>query len=770
MNRLLILFCCTVACLFSCKQHREAPSTLVLQQSLQMERPDTATMRMLLEAGKAYIMRPGIEREDVDSAILCMKKVFDEAVRTGDKLWEARANLLYSQILREQNDKKGIDYAFKAEAAFKELGERYDLAETYAELAEHFPIDDPEQFRKKLQCFRNAAEIYKELGLKLKQANTLYRLGDFYTLVPDYKEARNILMEAVKVYQEINHKGIHGAYDLIGAIYNQEGDPDNALKYALMAVKIAREVGDDSTSLMSTIYNRLGMIYYRLYDPQNALENYQNAMAIAKKLKDTFTIQVLVGNMAHTYQLMRKPDKAWSFLRQMERDYPPDNIETRAYMYESIITTGCILKKFDEVYKYVQQMEEMRRELPPDDYRLENIITPLTTYYNSVGQFEKAHNYAQDVLAFAKGHQRLSLQVKAYSLLYKIDSALTNYKEALEHFRMYKITNDSLYSITKMRTISRLQVQFDTEQKDQALKLKEQNIALLTREADLQKAQLNSTRLTRNVIVIGAGMLIALLVLGYNRYQLKLRSNRKLEQQQEEINQKNISLQKLIAVQNKLLDEKEWLVKEIHHRVKNNLQIVMSLLNTQAAFLNDKDALNAIRESRYRMQAISLIHQKLYQSENMALIDMHNYIHDLVGYLRDGFSGVSRIKFDLHIAPVKLDVTQAVPIGLILNEAITNAIKYAFTGNGTIIISLQPLGENLLRLVIADNGRGFQEGTLPSKDSSMGMMLMTTLAEQLDGCLQVQGCNGVTIRVDFPYSNKEILTNSAEEEEMADCA
>lgn len=189
----------------------------------------------------------------------------------------------------------------------------------------------------------------------------------------------------------------------------------------------------------------------------------------------------------------------------------------------------------------------------------------------------------------------------------------------------------------------------------------------------------------------------------------------------------------------------------------------MSLLNTQAAFLDDKDALNAIRESRYRMQAISLIHQKLYQSENMALIEMSAYIKDLVEYLKDGFSGINKIRFDLQIANIKLDVSHSVPIGLILNEAITNSIKYAFTGNGLIKISLQETSPGQLTLIIADDGVGLPiEDNNRDRKQSMGMLLMNTLAEQLDGTLHIQSRNGVIITVSFKYQEEQAFTTSGE--------
>ena len=127
-----------------------------------------------------------------------------------------------------------------------------------------------------------------------------------------------------------------------------------------------------------------------------------------------------------------------------------------------------------------------------------------------------------------------------------------------------------------------------------------------------------------------------------------------------------------------LLKDKEWLIKEVHHRVKNNLQMVISLLNSQSIYLNDEAAVVAIQESQRRMHAMSLIHQKLYQSENVGVIDMRAYINEFISYLKDIFETGSSIRFEQDVDPIKLDVGQAVPVGLILNEVITNSIKYAF--------------------------------------------------------------------------------------------
>jgi two-component sensor histidine kinase len=232
-------------------------------------------------------------------------------------------------------------------------------------------------------------------------------------------------------------------------------------------------------------------------------------------------------------------------------------------------------------------------------------------------------------------------------------------------------------------------------------------------------------------------------------YLLKRRNSAVLAQKQEELEGRDNLIKKMLA-------EKEWLLKEIHHRVKNNLQIVISLLNTQSAYLENEDALVAIRNSQNRMHAMSLIHQKLYQSDNLAEIDMKWYIKELVDYLKDCFRTDNKILFSLETEAVKLDVAQAVPIGLILNEAISNAIKYAFPGErkGVVQISFRHKEGCACELKISDNGIGLPDGFRPQLTKSLGMSLMTGLTEQLDGNIRMWNHAGTILDVCFKRHDK----------------
>jgi len=260
----------------------------------------------------------------------------------------------------------------------------------------------------------------------------------------------------------------------------------------------------------------------------------------------------------------------------------------------------------------------------------------------------------------------------------------------------------------------------------------------------LQESELKKSKLL-NYLSIGSLFLLLITIgLLYNRYRLKQRNNIKLEIKEKEINKANANLRHL-------LEEKEWLLKEIHHRVKNNLQTVISLLNSQSAYLDDDMAISAIKNSQHRIHSMSLIHQKLYNSENISTINMPNYIKELVEYLKDSFTLGQRIRFELKIDSLELDVAHAVPLGLILNEAITNSIKYAFPENrtGMIYVTLEGTSENKYLLTISDNGIGFDADISAKKINSFGMSLIKGLSDDLDAKFSLENNNGTILKIEF---------------------
>lgn len=204
------------------------------------------------------------------------------------------------------------------------------------------------------------------------------------------------------------------------------------------------------------------------------------------------------------------------------------------------------------------------------------------------------------------------------------------------------------------------------------------------------------------------------------------------------------------------LREKTVLLKEVHHRVKNNMQVISSLLNLQAQHIQDKEARAMFEDSRNRVKSMALIHEKLYQSENLAQIDFAAYIKNLTQHLASSyFERSRRIDLDLKIQNVLLGVDQAIPCGLIINELVSNALKHAFPRQkeGKIRIVFQSDGNGGLNLEVSDNGIGLPKSIKLEESETLGLQLVTTLVNQLDGNLEIKRNGGTSFRIDFGCAN-----------------
>ncbi len=200
------------------------------------------------------------------------------------------------------------------------------------------------------------------------------------------------------------------------------------------------------------------------------------------------------------------------------------------------------------------------------------------------------------------------------------------------------------------------------------------------------------------------------------------------------------------------LKEKEALIKEMSHRVTNNLQVISSLLNLQAGYITDEPARRVFMESQNRLKALALIHDKLYQSEDLTSIDFSGYIRNLVVHLFRAYKvNAHAITLQLDLDPVILDIDHAVPCGLIINELVSNALKYAFPNGKTGEVRIDLHGDNERRLILAvgDNGVGFPIGVDFRKTASLGMQLVNTLTDQIEGTITLERNCGTTFKIVF---------------------
>ena len=200
--------------------------------------------------------------------------------------------------------------------------------------------------------------------------------------------------------------------------------------------------------------------------------------------------------------------------------------------------------------------------------------------------------------------------------------------------------------------------------------------------------------------------------------------------------------------------EKEVLLKEIHHRVKNNLGIVSSLLELQSEQTVDQNVIDSIQATQNRVYSMSMIHQRLYQNKNMAAIDMNDYFLNLGRHVINSFGAENRITLVCDIEAMDLDIDTAIPLGLIVNELLTNALKYAFPNNnqGKIKICLKQNDNQIIELEVVDNGVGHQNYGKP-KGTGFGTQLIELLIQQLDGKMEYKSVEGTSVFFEFKLDN-----------------
>jgi two-component sensor histidine kinase len=199
------------------------------------------------------------------------------------------------------------------------------------------------------------------------------------------------------------------------------------------------------------------------------------------------------------------------------------------------------------------------------------------------------------------------------------------------------------------------------------------------------------------------------------------------------------------------------MLKEIHHRVKNNLQIISSLLNLHAESIQDPRVLSLFEDLRHRVNSMALIHEKMYQSKNLVNIDIAGYIDELIRTLIDTYDSNKNIRLISDVNHIEFKMDTIVPLGLILSEIVSNSLKYAFEGKseGVIEVSMKKIGPNLFALEVADNGAGLPKEIDFEKTDSLGMTLIRMLSEQINGDVTVRSQLGTKYRIVFREEAKE---------------
>lgn len=712
------------------------------------EQPDR--INSLLKLAEYQIFKPGEYKADLDSAA----EFIGQAERLNVNKKSVSINgyivLVKAYMAKEKGQgKRGKELAEQAIRILSSGKDKFHLGKAFLYLAQYYDYTDRKQLNVLIQLTEQAVESFKLSGHLQDVAYSLQKLAELHNINLENPKALKELEQCLQIYKSINYNQVQGVYDLLGRVYYDMRDFKQALKFELMALQTAERVRD-TTMQACEISNTVGLIFLELENWEKAVDYFKNALAIAEKHNDKYNIFLITTNLVDTYVRLNKPLDALPVLNRITTRYRDYNNNPLGYAINSSYLMIYIqLKEYKKAQPYCNKLLEILKSRNWYDLDRANIYVMLIRYYKASKQYPLALSY---LIKNKSLSQKIGDPIRIsrnYSSWFSLDTAQRNYKSAVANLLKFHYINDSLFNATKSKQILQLQVQYETEKKINELKIKDQAITLLNQNYKFQEIKLKQSQQEKNITI---GTIVVLLVIAglfYKQYRDKKRINLIITRNSEVIeNSSNIISQKNKNLE-LLLQEKEWLIKEVHHRVKNNLQTIISLLESQASYL-ENDALKAIETSQNRIYTMSLIHQKLYQSEDVQTIDMTIYIPDLIRYLKDSFDNSNKINFQVEIDQINLDASIAIPLALIINEALTNSIKYAFPENthGEILISLREREESLT-LELADNGIGMDKDSIETNAGSLGLQLIKGLTKEIHGDVVIKSDQGVKITVLF---------------------
>ena len=609
--------------------------------------------------------------------------------------------------LLEEDTAKVFAWIELSEAALKQSFEKgYDYANAALKLAQTLEYDKGiyrahEQlgramsymgdYKKAFEHYEIANEYYKESGERRRQANTLNRMGESKRLLDEYEDALTYMQESLKINGELGDTNEMGSgYISIGILYAVRGDRKEAEHYFLQAIESFKAI-DNKPREFLTVLN-MGGLY-------NEMAEYEKAVEFSLRARDYFF---------------------------------ENGPEIRlGVVYFNLGVSYFELHQLEERKKYYQKGLAIFEKLG-DKLRINGSNLRLAEIDLELGNTAQALSNAQLALSSFKEVGSLSQIVFSYRLISNIYKAQKNFEKALDYRVLYEEMLDSVNGQETKTRIAELEEKYQSEVKDKELEKARADIELS--ELVLQKQRNQKYAFMSVAIFI---LVISLLI--FNQYRIKKRNN-------DTLRGKNAIIENSLA-------EKEVLLKEIHHRVKNNLQFISSLLNLQARHINDPETLQVLIEGKNRVQSMALVHQKLYQEENLRGVQMREYVENLVDSLVHSLK-IDRAKITVHVDvdPVYLDIDAAMPVGMILNELITNAFKYAFVNkdSGELKVILKEENGNL-HLLVADNGVGFPNDFESNHEGSFGFKLINSLAGKLKADVIKKTENGA--RVELIISN-----------------
>jgi len=579
----------------------------------------------------------------------------------------------------------------------------------------------------------NESFNYKKSNSNLNFGEEYYRLS----IINKKREFNTIALQKVDsalYYFSLEKNSQKSAESnlLKGKIHNRLGNQIkgvNAIKSALETFIKTKDTFNIGIAKMN-----MGNIHNNMNNNEKSASFYHEAIFYFKQLDLEIMVANCYNNLGNLYRNNNTLDSSLLYYNKSlvirEKTY---DLSAMAILYHNYGNLYLENKDFENALFYVNKSIEIKKK--GNDLRSVKIsYLALGEIYYSMKNYENALLYLKLSLENSDGIYNKKIN-DSHLLIAKCYAKTRKYKLATFHFNQHHIINDSILNRRQSSSLEKELIKYEIV-KDSLVKGK------LTIQKELSEIEQNNLELKSkitqnksNYLFIGLmiSLIFGILLFISFKKRLKLSNTHKktLEHQNEELKRTLISK-----------EEKETLLKEVHHRVKNNLQIINSLIRLQSHYTSPTNYKARLADTENRIRSMALVHEKLYKSADLSKLDSESYIVELVENLMSAFEFNEEIKLDFDIENIKFSIDTLIPLGLIVNEAISNSIKYAFTGleGGCITLSLEQKEDIIL--TISDNGIGADLSYEELSEDSLGMELIESLCDQLSGEFTLDTTNG----------------------------
>lgn len=588
-------------------------------------------------------------------------------------------------------------------------------------MGEHLVQRDPELAGKIANQLKNEYVTNTDSS-NIRRAN--YILAASHRWHGDYSTALNYyqnIYDYSKKHKDSLDIAISGHF--IGTLNMFLGNNVVSQNYLIEASKIYDVVG--TAKQKARINNSLAGFYINLDQLEKSKEKYLIALQQFEVLKDSSGMASVNANLGMVYTDLGDFEKAeMHLMKQKDLNKVFPTLREMGFHYDFLGLLRQKQGRLNEAYQEHLKALKIRENLS-STYNLCESKLNMGEILIKLNRYPEAISQLQDIFKYDE-HESLNQQQKAYRLLSDAYEKSGHYKAALTNYKSYKKISDSIYSKESIEIIAEKDAQYKKQNQDA-------KIALLNKENEITEARLLKSRAVLYGSLLGL-FLLAIAAFGLYKMYTKIKAKNQII--------------------TKALKDRELLLHETHHRVKNNLQMISSLLNLQSKYVDDKKAFEALQNGRNRVQSMAILHKNLYAGEDLTLVNIQDYFNGLVTSILNSYQKSEKdIQVTIQAKDIVMDVESVIPIGLIVNELLTNSLKHAFENETTqqpeVKIILKANANNY-ELSVKDNGVGIDKETNNATKETFGQRLINLFMQKLKATISINSNNGTEVTITIP--------------------